>query len=105
MVPNLTSFFRTTGLLVLGKRQETFFNNVVESFENNADKAKYTLHDPKSMSDNYPNLSMGPDIWGCYDPVGGFLMADKALKATWVRPTQVVTRWKNTKYPQKVPIY
>ena len=35
------------------------------------------------MSEAYPNLSMGPETWGCYDPVAGVLMADKALKTVW----------------------
>ena len=26
---------------------------------------------------------MGSDIWGCYDPAAGVLMADKALKTIW----------------------
>ena len=35
------------------------------------------LNDPTGMSRTFPNLTMGSDIWGCYDPAAGVLMADK----------------------------
>ena len=43
----------------------------------------YTLHDPASMANSYPNLSMGSEVWGLLDPMGGVLMADKCLKTVW----------------------
>ena len=45
---------------------------------------EYELYNPKEMAKRYSNLTMGPDIWGCYDPSGGVLMADKCLKSVWV---------------------
>ena len=75
--------FRETGLLVLGARDDPHFDGVVKSFEENPD-AKYQLHDPIQLSEHYPNLTMGSETWGCYDPVAGVLMADKALKTVWV---------------------
>ena len=35
------------------------------------------------MTEVFPNITMGSDTWGCYDPVAGVLMADKALKSVW----------------------
>ena len=35
------------------------------------------------MNETFPNVTMGSDTWGCYDPVAGVLMADKALKSVW----------------------
>ena len=35
------------------------------------------------MNETFPNVTMGLDTWGCYDPVAGVLMADKALKSVW----------------------
>ena len=35
------------------------------------------LNDPTGMSRTFPNLTMESNIWGCYDPAAGVLMADK----------------------------
>ena len=83
--------FRETGLLVLGARDDPHFDGVVKSFEENPD-AKYQLHDPIQLSEHYPNLTMGSETWGCYDPVAGVLMADKALKTVWVSYIFKVTK-------------
>ena len=80
----MNSFFRETGLLVLGKKEDPLFEGVLDSFKQNSDAA-YTLHDPKGLNRTYPNLTMGPEVWGCYDPVAGVLMADKALKTLWTQ--------------------
>ena len=45
---------------------------------------EYELYNPEEMAKRYSNLTMGADIWGCYDPSGGVLMADKCLKSVWV---------------------
>ena len=37
------------------------------------------LNDPTGMSRTFPNLTMESNIWGCYDPAAGVLMADKVV--------------------------
>ncbi len=74
--------FRETGLLVLGERNEPYFKDVVSSFQANPG-AKYSLYSPEELTKKYPNLTMGPKTWGCFDPVAGVLMADKCLKHVW----------------------
>lgn len=73
---------KETGLIVLGQRQDPYFDDVIQSFQKNPD-ASFKLYKPSEMLKTYPNLSFGPDIWGCFDPVAGVLMADKALKTVW----------------------
>jgi len=73
---------KETGLLVTGKRDDPYFADTVKSFEVNPGSS-YAVHDPKGMSRTFPNLTMESNIWGCYDPAAGVLMADKALKTVW----------------------
>ena len=68
---------------MLGARDDPHFDGVVTSFEQNPD-AEYKLYNPTQLGESYPNLTMGSQTWGCYDPVAGVLMADKALKTVWV---------------------
>ena len=35
---------------------------------------------PTGMSRTFPNLTMESNIWGCYDPAAGVLMADKVAR-------------------------
>ena len=74
--------FRETGLMVFGKRNQPYFDGVVKSLEIN--KMDFKLYNPDELGNSYQNLTMGPNVWGCYDPSGGVLMADKCLKAVWV---------------------
>ena len=67
---------------MLGKRDEPCFSDIVESFKANP-SAKYSLYSPTEMEKKYPNLTMGPEVWGCYDPVAGVLLADKCLEHVW----------------------
>ena len=69
-------------MLVFGERDQPYFKGVVESFNKN--NMEYELYNPEEMAKRYSNLTMGADIWGCYDPSGGVLMADKCLKSVWV---------------------
>ena len=41
------------------------------------------MYSKTGMNETFPNVTMGSDTWGCYDPVAGVLMADKALKSVW----------------------
>ena len=74
--------YRETGLLVFGKRDQSYFKEVIESF--NVNKIEFKLYNPEEIRKKYANLTMGPDVWGCYDPAAGVLMADKCLKTVWV---------------------
>ena len=80
---NLNHSRRQTGLLTLGEIDESYFSKVLKSFKQNPD-VKYELYNPKEMIDKFPNLTMGPTIWGMFDPIAGLIMADKALKTLWV---------------------
>ena len=68
--------------MVFGKRNQPYFDGVVKSLEIN--KMDFKLYNPDELGNSYQNLTMGPNVWGCYDPSGGVLMADKCLKAVWV---------------------
>ena len=48
----------------------------MKSFEVNPGSS-FAVHDPTGMSRTFPNLTMESNIWGCYDPAAGVLMADK----------------------------
>ena len=74
--------YRQTGLLTLGEIDESYFSKVLQSFRQNPD-VEYELYSPDQMSKKFPNLTMGPTIWGMYDPIAGLIMADKALKTLW----------------------
>ena len=43
--------------------------------------ADYELFNTEEMKKKYPYLKLGNEAYACYDPAGGILMADKALKA------------------------
>ena len=73
---------RQTGLLTLGELDESYFSKVLKSFRQNPE-VEYELYTPDQMAIKFPNLSMGPSIWGMYDPIAGLIMADKALKTLW----------------------
>ena len=78
----IISIARETGLLVLGKREQPYFDGVIESFIDN--KMEYELYNPDELKRKFSNLTMANDEWGCYDPAGGVLLADKCLKSVWV---------------------
>ena len=44
----------------------------------------YEVYTPKELALKYPNLTMGPEIWGLLDQSAGILFSDKALAAIWV---------------------
>ena len=45
---------------------------------------KYELYNPDELKRKFTNLTMASDEWGCYDPAGGVLLADKCLRSVWV---------------------
>jgi len=79
---NGIQLMKQTGLLTLGEIDESYFSKVLQSFRQNPD-VEYELYSPDQMSKKFPNLTMGPTIWGMYDPIAGLIMADKALKTLW----------------------
>ena len=81
-IPKYIFVARETGLLVLGKREQPYFDGVIESFIDN--KMEYELYNPDELKRKFSNLTMANDEWGCYDPAGGVLLADKCLKSVWV---------------------
>lgn len=78
---NFFLVIRQNGLLVLGPRGDSYFDDTVESLSKNA--SEFQLFSPEELATEYPNLTMGPNVWGCLDPMGGIIMADKALKTVW----------------------
>ena len=68
--------------MVLGKREQPYFDGVIESFIDN--KMEYELYNPDELKRKFSNLTMANDEWGCYDPAGGVLLADKCLKSVLV---------------------
>ena len=55
----------------------------IDAFEA-SDNAEYALYYGDEFYQKYPYLKLGPNAYGCFDPTGGILMADKALKALTV---------------------
>ena len=68
--------------MVFGKRDQPYFDGVIESFIDN--KMEYELYNPDELKIKFTNLTMASDEWGCYDPAGGVLLADKCLRSVWV---------------------
>ena len=66
--------------MVLGKREQPYFDGVIESFIDN--KMEYELYNPDELKRKFSNLTMANDEWGCFDPAGGVLLADKCLKSS-----------------------
>ena len=65
------------------KKNNSFMKQTIDAFEA-SDSAEYALYYGDEFSQKYPYLKLGPDAYGCFDPTGGILMADKALKALMV---------------------
>jgi len=71
---------KETGLLCFSDDPENkFLNQIIKSFEKNPG-AKNEVYSGEELSKNYPYIRLGSKGVGCYDPSGGVLMADKALK-------------------------
>ena len=76
--------FRETGLLVMADQDHPFLEGVVNSFKQ-MDNAKFDELSPGDLKEQFPYLTMGENVAGCYDPTAGILMADKSLKTLWVK--------------------
>ena len=92
---------RKTGLLCFSEEEDNeHTSDVIRAFEATPGARFSTFYgkvficdleannksdDIKDFQDKFPYLRLGPDGHGCYDPDGGILLADKALRAIQVR--------------------
>ena len=81
--PEVALFYRQTGLLTLGEIDESYFSKVLQSFRQNPD-VDYELYSPDQMSKKFPNLTMGPTIWGMYDPIAGTVFENHTQKSHFI---------------------
>ena len=74
--------FRQTGLLCFSdeKNNELLMEAIINAFKANPG-SDYELYYGEDFQAKFPYLKMGEDGYGCVDPSGGILMADKALRA------------------------
>jgi len=72
---------KETGLLCFSDEKDNkFMKKVIDSFEKTPG-SDYSVFRGKEFHQKFPYLKVGDTIEGCYDPSGGVLMADKALRA------------------------
>jgi len=72
---------KETGLLCFSEEIDNkFMKNVITSFEQTPGSA-YSVYKGKQFQDKFPYLNIEDTVTGCYDPTGGVLLADKALRA------------------------
>jgi len=72
---------KETGLLCFSEEKgNKFMNKVIKSFEESPETTCEVFHG-EAFHQRYPYLRMDDSVEGCFDPTGGVLMADKALKA------------------------
>ena len=56
---------------------------VINSFEQTPG-SEYSVYKGRQFQEKFPCLNIEDTITGCYDPTGGVLLADKALRAIQV---------------------
>jgi len=72
---------KETGLICMSDDpNDKFMADTINAFKATPN-ADYELYYGKDFQDKFPYLNFGSDGYGCYDPSGGILMADKALRA------------------------
>jgi len=72
---------KQTGLLCFSdEKNNIFMEQTIGAFKASTN-ADYELFNNEEMKQKYPYLKLGNEAYACYDPTGGILMADKALKA------------------------
>ena len=75
---------RETGLLCFSDEEgNPFLNSIINSFEKTPG-SDYFLYQGKDFHDKFPYLNFGEGVRACFDPSGGVVMADKALRAVQV---------------------
>ena len=75
--------FRETGLLCFSDElNNPFMKSTIEAFKSShSAESEYKLFYGQQFQQAFPSLKLGSEGFGCYDPSGGILMADKALRA------------------------
>jgi len=69
-----------TGLLCFSDdKNNGFINRIVDSFKKNKEARSEDLN-ASELRKRYPYINFGNESRACYDPTGGVIMADKALK-------------------------
>ena len=62
---------------------------VIKSFDETPG-SNYTVYKGQDFQQKFPYLTLEDSVEGCFDPTGGVLMADKALRAVQVRESEKV---------------
>ena len=75
---------RETGLICMSDDpNDKFMADTINAFKATPG-AEYELYYGKDFQEKFPYLNFGIAGYGCYDPSGGILMADKALRSIQV---------------------
>lgn len=70
-----------TGLLCFSEEKgNKFMKKVIKSFDETP-CSNYTVYKGQDFQQKFPYLTLEDSVEGCFDPTGGVLMADKALRA------------------------
>ncbi|XP_023337941.1 peroxisomal sarcosine oxidase [Eurytemora carolleeae] len=71
---------KKTGLLCFAENKNIkFINDTIDSFKK-VPGAQNTVYNSKQLREKFPCVRLGKSALGCYDPSGGVIFADKALK-------------------------
>uniref|UniRef100_A0A4X2KUB1 Pipecolic acid and sarcosine oxidase n=1 Tax=Vombatus ursinus TaxID=29139 RepID=A0A4X2KUB1_VOMUR len=68
-----------TGILMMGRKEEAEFHTTLDTLSKHGVEHKY--FDPEELKRCFPNIRLPPGHGGIWEPSGGALCADKALKA------------------------
>ncbi|XP_074045195.1 peroxisomal sarcosine oxidase [Macrotis lagotis] len=71
--------YRQTGLLMLGTKEEDTFRAIQDTVSKQGVEHKY--FEAKELKRGFPNIQLPREQVGIWEPSGGVLFADKALKA------------------------
>ena len=58
-----------------------FMKSTIDAFKQSHSSSDYQLFHGQHFKQSFPSLRLGEEGFGCYDPSGGILMADKSLRA------------------------
>jgi hypothetical protein len=81
---------RETGLLCFSEEKENkFMKKVIKSFDETPGSS-YEIYKGHDFHQKFPYLKLQDSVESCFDPTGGVLMADKALRAVQVRKSEQI---------------